>query len=310
VPNPPPQGIVTALVTPFREDERIDFNAWQRIIDVQIECGVDGLLATGGQGEFFSLDSEERIVALRFCRQAVGGRVPLYANVGAITTRETMELAQKAEAEGVDYAVVITPYYLRPSADELVQHYCDVCRAVRIPVLAYNIPERTGVEMATATVARIAQLCPNFIGLKDSSGKLDQIPELSAIGQERPFSVFIGRDHLILEAFARGAAGAVTACANVAPRAFVELQRAFREGRLDDAARLQQAVKPLREAFALHTFPSVVKAALEIIGLPAGPCRRPVGPMPPAARAKLVPVIEALREAGYIPVPACEKSAD
>ena len=310
MPTGPPQGIVTALVTPFREDERIDFNAWQRIIDVQMESGVDGLLAAGGQGEFYSLDEEERTVALRFCRQAVGGRAALYGNVGAVSTRETVRLAQKGEAESIDYAVVITPYYLRPSQDELVQHYSDVCRAVRIPVLAYNIPERTGVELTVESLRRIAHLCENFAGLKDSTGKLDQIPELAAIGRDRPFSVFVGRDHLILEALDRGATGAVTACANVAPRAFVDLYCAFCEGRLDDAARLQELVKPLREAFTLHTFPSVMKAAMEMIGLPAGSCRRPVGPMPREARARLASVLEALHLAGYVPELRAEKTAD
>jgi len=310
VPTGPPQGIVTALVTPFREDERIDFNAWQRIIDVQMESGVDGLLAAGGQGEFYSLDEEERTVALRFCRQAVGVRAALYGNVGAVSTRETVRLAQRGEAEGIDYAVVITPYYLRPSQDELVQHYCDVCRAVRIPVLAYNIPERTGVELTVESLRRIAHLSENFVGLKDSTGKLDQIAELAAIGRDRPFSVFVGRDHLILEALVRGATGAVTACANVAPRAFVDLYCAFGEGRLDDAARLQELVKPLREAFTLHTFPSVMKAAMEMIGLPAGPCRRPVGPMPQEARARLASVLEALHLAGYAPELTAEKTAD
>jgi len=310
VPSQLPHGIVTALVTPFQDDERIDFSAWQRIIDFQIESGVDGLLATGGQGEFYSLDAEERIVALRFCRQAVGGRVPLYGNVGAVSTRETISLAQKAEAEGIDYAVVITPYYLQPSPAELVQHYCDICRSVRLPVLAYNIPERTGVELTFASLRRIAQLCPNFIGLKDSSGKLDHMADLAAIGEKRPFSVFIGRDHLILEALHRGATGAVTACGNVAPRAFVELYKAYREGRQDDAARLQTIVKPLREAFALHTFPSVMKAAMEMIGFPAGPCRRPVGPMPPDARDRLLTVLEVLRDLGYVDTLASKKGAD
>jgi 4-hydroxy-tetrahydrodipicolinate synthase len=227
VPQRSPEGIIPALVTPFRSDERIDFTAWQRIIDVQIEAGVDGLFATGGQGEFFSLEEEERMVALRFCRQHIAGRVPLYGNVGCVTTRETVRLAQQAELEGVDYAVVITPYYIRPSADELVDHYVEVCRAVRLPVLAYNIPERTGVDLTPAMVARIADACENFVGLKDSSGNLDRIKEMSAIGRDRPFSLFIGRDHMILPALRLGCAGAVTACANVAPRLFVDLYRAF-----------------------------------------------------------------------------------
>lgn len=301
MPKQVAQGIVPALVTPFRQDERIDFSAWQHIIDLMIASGVDGLLVGGGQGEFFSLEEEERVVAMRFCRQAVAGRVAVYGNVGAVTTRQTVRLAQQAQAEGIDYAVVITPYYVHPSDDELVEHYQEVCRAVRMPVLAYNIPERTGVELKPAVLARIAEECPNFVGLKDSTGKLDQMAELTGLGRERPFSVFIGRDHMILPALKLGAAGAVTACANVAPKLFVDLYKAFREGRMEEAARLQALVDPLRQSFALHTFPAVVKEAMALAGYPAGPCRRPVGPMPEEAREKLKKVLDHLREEHYLP---------
>lgn len=302
-------GIVPALVTPFRRDERIDYDAWQRIIDTQIAAGVDGVFAAGGQGEFFSLEAEERLVALRFCRQHVAGRVPVYGNVGCVTTRETVRLAQAAEGEGLDFLVVITPYYLRPSADELVNHYIEVCRSVRVPVLAYNIPERTGVDLAPGVIARIAADCENFCGLKDSSGQLDRLPELVSIGAERPFAVFIGRDHMILPAFEAGCAGAVTACANVAPRLFVELYRAWRAGDRETAVRLQALVNPLRQAFGLHTFPSVIKEAMQMIGLPAGPCRKPVGPMPDPARAQLRAVLDKLEEDGFLPRPAAATKA-
>lgn len=295
------KGIVPALVTPFRQDERIDFNAWQGLIDIMIASGVDGLFAVGGQGEFFALDEEERVVALRFCSQYVHRRVPVYGNVGCITTRQSVRLAQQAEAEGLDYAVVITPYYVRPSADELAEHYIEICRAVRIPVLAYNIPERTGVELDAAILKRVADHCENFAGLKDSTGRLDRIPQLVALGADRPFSVFMGRDHMILEGLKLGCAGAVTACCNVAPRLFVDLYRAFRIGDLEMAARLQSLIDPLRQAFALHTFPAVVKEAMAMAGIPAGPCRKPVGPMPDEAREKLAAVIERLREEKYLP---------
>jgi 4-hydroxy-tetrahydrodipicolinate synthase len=301
VPVPFFGGIVTALVTPFRDDERIDFGAWQQIIDVQIAAGVDGLLATGGQGEFFSLSEEERLVALRFCRQYVAGRIPVYANVGCPGTGHTVHLAQRAAAAGVECLVVVTPYYVRPSADELVEHYIEVCRAVHIPVLGYNIPERTGVDLTPAIVRRIADACENFAGLKDSSGNLDGISELAKIGRDRPFALFIGRDHLILPALERGCTGAMTACANVAPRLFVDLYRAFRAGDRAEAARLQALADPLRQAFSLSTFPSVIKEALSLIGLPAGPCRRPVGPMPADSRQKLAEVLNRLREAHYLP---------
>lgn len=294
-----PKGIVPAVVTPFLADERIDYKAWQEIIDALIAGGVHGLFVIGGQGEFFTLTEEEREVAARFCVQAVARRVPVYANVGSVTTQQTIRLARRAEADGVDLLVVVTPYYLRPSAAELVEHYAEVCHSVRLPVLAYNIPERTGVELDAAILKRVAESCENFIGLKDSSGKLDQVPAYRAAG----LTVFIGRDHMILEALKLGCEGAVTACANVAPRAFVALYDAFRAGKLEEAARLQALVEPLRQAFGLATFPSVVKEAMNMTGLHAGVCRRPVGPMPAAAREKLAAVLDKLWEAGYLPAP-------
>ncbi len=294
------EGIVPAVVTPFRDDERIDYTAWQQHIEMLIASGVHGLFVIGGQGEFFALDEEERAVATRFCAQTAAGRVPVYANVGAVTTQTTVRLARMAEADGVDYIVVITPYYLRPSADELVEHYAEVCRSVRLPVLAYNIPERTGVELTPAILRRVAEAQDNFAGLKDSSGKLDLIPEYVAAG----LAVFIGRDHMILEGLKRGSVGAVTACANVVPRAFVDLYHAFRAGNLEEAQHLQALVEPLRQAFGLATFPSVVKEAMNMAGLAGGRCRRPVGPMPDEARGQLAPILERLRAEGYLPEPA------
>lgn len=291
------RGIVPALVTPFREDEAVDYGAWQNLIEHLIASGVHGLFVAGGQGEFFALTEEERTVTMRFVVQTTARRIPVYANVGAVTTRETVRLAQRAEAEGVDYAVVITPYYVKPSAAELVEHYLEVCRSVRIPVLAYNIPERTGVDLTPEILGEVAHRQPNFVGLKDSSGKLELIPEWRRAG----LAVFMGRDHLILPALQRGSIGAVTACANVAPRAFVDLYNAFEAGRLAEAERLQALVEPLRRAFSLGTFPAIVKEAMNLAGLPAGRCRRPVGPVSAEARARLSEVLEKLREEHYLP---------
>jgi 4-hydroxy-tetrahydrodipicolinate synthase len=296
--QPTLHGIVPAIITPFRQDELIDYQAWQELIDTLIASGVHGLFIIGGQGEFFTLTEEERVVATRFCVQTVSRRVPIYANVGAVTTRETIRLAEQAETEGVDFIVVITPYYLRPSPAELVEHYAAVCEAVDRPVLAYNIPERTGVELGLDTLLRIRERCDNFVGLKDSSGKLELIPDLVKAG----LAVFIGRDHMILEGLKRGCVGAVTACANVTPRAFVDLYSAYQAGDLEKAARLQSLVEPLRQAFSLATFPSVVKEAMNMIGVTAGRCRRPVGPMPEEARSQLAAVLAKLEEGQYLPV--------
>jgi len=291
------RGIVPAVITPFKENESIDYSAWQNVLESMIASGVHGLFVIGGQGEFFTLSEEERTVAARFCAQTVARRVPLFANVGSVTTAETLRLAQQAEQDGVDAVVVITPYYLKPSADELVDHYSEICRGVRLPVLAYNIPERTGVELSPALLTRVAQAHENFVGIKDSSGKLELIPEWKRAG----LAVFIGRDHMILDGLRMGCVGAVTACANVVPRAFVDLYNAYQAGNLEEAARLQALVEPLRQAFSLATFPSVVKEAMNLAGISVGRSRRPVGPAPAEARAKLAAILGKLREARYLP---------
>ncbi|MBZ5583627.1 MAG: dihydrodipicolinate synthase family protein [Acidobacteriia bacterium] len=294
------QGIVPALVTPFRGDERIDFNAWQIIIDTLIDSGVDGLAAAGGQGEFFSLSGEERTVALRFCVQASAGRAPVYGNVGCVTTRETVKLAQAAEAVGVDYIVVVTPYYLKPSAAELVEHYIEVCRAVHHPVLANNNPERTGVDLTPEMAARIAANCENFAGLKDSSGRVDRIRAYRNAVPDRKLAVFTGCDNLILAALEQGASGAFAACANIAPRLFAALYRAWQARDPGESARLQRLVDELFAVMALHTFPGVVKEAMQMAGLAAGPCRKPVGLMPAEAREKLAAVLAGFAKEGYL----------
>jgi len=305
VPERPLKGIVVALATPFREGEnaeRIDFGAWQKLVDTAITAGVDAIFVNGSTGEFYALDPEERQVALRFCLQAAHGRVPVYCNVGGITTRETVRLAHHAQAEGADVLAVVTPYYIRPSAAELAAHYIEICRAVRLPVLAYNFPQHGGVEIAPETVREIAERCENFAGIKDSSGRLEQaIAYRDAVPRGREFSVFIGPERLLLPALTQGCAGVVSGCANIAPKLFTQLFRAFEEGRLDEAARLQALASDLGATVGLHTFPSTIKEAMRMTGMPAGPCRTPVGPVPEPARLTIAAVLRRLEAEGLLP---------
>jgi 4-hydroxy-tetrahydrodipicolinate synthase len=301
VPQRSLQGIVAALVTPFREDERIDCGAWQTIIDMVIAAGVDGLLACGSTGEFYALNPEERTMAMRFCRQAAAGRLPVYANVGCITTRETIRLALAAQSEGIDGLAVITPYFVKASQDELAEHYTEICRAVSIPVLAYNFPGHGGSELLPQTVARIGARCENLAGVKDSSGKLEQAMAFRAAVPGRDFAVFVGPERLLLPALANGCAGAVAGCANVAPKLLVNLYRAFQEGKMDEAARLQTRASELAELVSLHTFPAVIKEAMRLNGLPAGVCRKPVGPVPAECREPVSQLLAKLEKEGLLP---------
>jgi 4-hydroxy-tetrahydrodipicolinate synthase len=193
----------------------------------------------------------------------------------------------------------VTPFYLKPSQDELAEHYIDVCRAVRAPVLAYNFPQHGGVEILPETLGRIAARCENLVGIKDSGGRLEQTLAYRTCAPGRELAVFVGPESLILECLQQGCAGTVTAYANVAPRLFTDLYAAFRTNRPTDAARLQGLITELNGTVTLHTFPGVIKEAMELSGLSAGVCRRPIGAMPEAARAQLAAAIEKLRKEGY-----------
>jgi 4-hydroxy-tetrahydrodipicolinate synthase len=296
-PEKTPGGIVTALVTPFQRDESIDYGAWEVVIERLVSSGVNGLFAVGTGGEFYAMTEAERREATRFVIRAVGGRVPIYAQVGAVTTRESVSLARHAEQEGADYLVVITPYYIRPSDDEIVRHFEEICVSVRTPVFAYNIPGRTGVELTPDVVRRIAESQPNFIGLKDSSGKIEKVRDWTALG----LCVFMGSDNLIYPALELGCVGAVAACANVAPRLFVELFQAWKNGEVTEALRLQSLAADLRMALRLSAAHPLIKEAMALAGLPAGMPRRPAGLVSSAELEGLHSIISRLRENDFLP---------
>jgi 4-hydroxy-tetrahydrodipicolinate synthase len=299
VPNRAIEGIIPAVVTPFRDDERIDYGVWQALLDRLIDAGVNGLFAGGSSGEFFALDAEERAVSLRFCLQAAAGRVPVIGNVGSITTRETVQLARAAEAMGLDAVAVITPYYIKPSQEELAEHYIEVCRAVRLPVLAYNFPQHGGMELEPKTLGRIAAACENLIGIKDSGGKLEQAAAYLECLPGRELVVLVGPEKLTLAALDLGCAGVVTGCGNIVPKLFVEFYRAYREGRRAEAERLQNLIDGIASTAGLHTFPSVLKEAMELSGLPAGGCRRPLGRVPAAVSGRVAGVLAELEREGF-----------
>jgi 4-hydroxy-tetrahydrodipicolinate synthase len=290
-------GVVVALLTPFREDERIDYGAWQHLIDRLIAAGVHGLFVGGSTGESAAQTLEERTTAIRFVRQAAAGHVPVYANVGCITTRDTISLALAAQSEGVDVLAVVTPYYIRPSQPELADHYVEVCRAVNLPVLAYNFPQHGGAELLPDTLRQIANRCENLAGIKDSSGRIETLRAYLDTAPPREWSVFVGPENVMVPALQAGSVGVVSGCANIAPALFVDLYRAHRDGNATEAARLQTLATQLSEAAGLHTFPSIIK---EAVGN-AGRCRRPIGPVPAEAREKLSHVLAALKREGYLP---------
>ena len=287
------KGIIPAIVTPLDAGEDLDEEALRRLVRYLIEGGVHGLFPVGSQGEFYAFAPPEKQRIWEVVVEEADGRVPVYAGTGAITTREVIALDGLAEQAGVDAISVITPFFVSPTDEELYLHYGSIAEATTLPVLLYNNPGRTGgLNLSAGLVARLAEH-PNIAGIKDSSGDLSLTMEyIRRTGDD--FAVLLGRDTLIYAGLLHGARGSISATANVVPALVVEIYQAFIEGDLARALGAQNRLAPLRQAFSLGTFPVVVKEALDLIGISAGPARSPVGPISPENREKLIQVLQSL----------------
>lgn len=281
------KGIIVPVVTPFEADETIDDRALRVMTDYLILAGVHGLFPAGSQGEFFALSTEEKMHVMDVVIAQSNNRVFVMPNTGGVTTRESVALSRHAEDAGADAISVITPYFIRPTQDELYDFFAAIAEAVDLPVLAYNNPGRTGVDIAPETMARLATDYSNLVGIKDSSGDLTHTLEYVRLCPDG-FRTFMGRDTLIYAGVNNGCVGAVAATANVVPELVVGIYEAAVAGDHARALALQRQLAPLRVAFGLGTFPVVVKEALEMQGrIPNGAARRPVSRLTDEARAEL-----------------------
>jgi len=280
-----PHGIVPAMVTPLDKDDNVNEQVLRDLVDHLIAQGVHGVFALGSQGEYFALDINEKRTVMETTIDATKGRVPVYIGTGATTTREAVLLTRMAEECGADAVSVITPSFISPNQDELYEHYVTVARATRLPVLLYTNPARTGINVSIGLAKRLAAI-DNIVGIKDSSGDLTQTATFINDTPES-FQVLAGRDTLILATLLYGGAGSIAATGNVAAALIVSIYEHYMAGDIPAARQAQRRLAPLRSAFGLGTFPQVIKEALQMIGIDAGPSRRPVGPLSDSARAEL-----------------------
>lgn len=287
-----PKGIIPAVITPLTPEGKLNKNALRKLLGFLIAEGVHGLFVSGTTGEFYGLTPEEKREIFTIAMDEAKGSIPVYAGTNAITTRETVFLTQLAESCNVDAVSVLTPIFLSPDQDELYKHYRTIAENTELPVVLYNNPPKTGVSLSPATVSRLAAI-PNIVGIKDSSGDMTITAEYIRLtrGQD-DFSVLMGRDTLIYGALCYGAAGSIAACANVAPRLCVEIYEKFVAGDLQGSLDAQFALAPLRLAFSLGTFPAVIKESLNLLGIDAGPCMEPAGPLKDEERLKLRGILE------------------
>jgi 4-hydroxy-tetrahydrodipicolinate synthase len=291
-----PHGIIPAMVTPFNpSDGNLNESALRELTNYLIDGGVHGLFVVGSQGEFWALSADEKKRAWEVVLDETNGRVPVYAGTAAITTRETVQLTQLAEKVGVDAVSVLSPFFLKPSEEELYSHYREVAASTKVPVLLYGNPARTGVQLTPSLVSRLAEI-ENIVGIKDSSAQLELTMQY-ILGTPEDFAVIMGRDSMIFAALMAGAEGAIAATGNVVPKLVVDIYENLKRGDIDAAREAQLKLFPLRAAFTWGTFPVVIKEALNLMGIEAGPARSPVGPMPEEQRKRLK---DLLRKMGVI----------
>jgi 4-hydroxy-tetrahydrodipicolinate synthase len=286
-----PRGIIPAMVTPIDDTGRINESALRKLTNHLIDGGSHGLFPVGSQGEFFALTFEQKKEVIRITVDETRGRVPVYAGTGAVTTREAIETTKMARDLGVSAVSVLTPYFVTPNQKELIEHYVTIAKAVPdLPILLYSNPDRTQVPFPVATVLELAAV-DNIVGIKDSSGDMSLTGEYIRLTRGMNFHVLAGRDTLIYATLCYGGKGSICATANVDPRVPVEIYEAFIVGDHKRALDAQFRLAPLRIAFGLGTFPAVIKEALNMIGIEAGPAIRPVGPLTPENREKLRKVL-------------------
>ena len=284
------RGIIPAVITPMTEDEELDEKGLEKLLDHLIAGGVHGVFTVGTAGEFWALTVEEKKRVFECTVAATKGRVPVYVGTCANTTREAVQLAEIAQEAGVDCLSVLTPVFITPDSDQMFQHYQAIARAVDLPILLYGNPDRTNNPLPVDLVVRLAEEEENIAGIKDSSGDLTNTSEYLRRTPD-DFRVLMGRDTLIYAALAHGASGSIAASANIASELSVRIYEHFIQGDLEAALQAQYDLAPLRLAFGLGTFPAMLKTGAELMGLPAGPPRAPVGRLAPDERQKLRDVL-------------------
>lgn len=272
------EGIITPIVTPFyrNKEQSINYEATKQLIDHLITHGVKGIFILGSNGEFHVIDEEEKIEFAKKVIEFVNHRVPVYVGTGYCSTRETIRLSKKMEELGADALSIITPYFLKPTNENLYAHYKEIAESVNLPIVLYNIPKATGCPLDPELVDKLADI-ENIKAIKDSSGEEDRLRAYAEITKHKDFCLLVGSDSKISYAYSLGATGAVAGTSNVIVDTLVNLDKALREGNKEKAEQLQKDIDVLRGVLKLGTVPSVMKRATELAGIgEIGPARKPV----------------------------------
>ncbi len=287
-------GSLVALITPFR-DGKVDEKAFQSFVDWQIEQGTEGVVPCGTTGESPTLSHAEHKRVVELCIEVAKGRIPVVAGTGSNSTEEAIDFTRHAKEAGADAALVVTPYYNKPTQEGLYQHYKAINDAVDLPIIIYNIPPRCVIDMSVATMARLAKL-PNIIGVKDATNDLARpLRTRAAIGPD--FAMLSGEDVTAIAFMGQGGDGCISVTANVAPRACADMHRAWRKGETAAAMKINERLLPLHDALFCETSPAPVKYACSLLGKSSPDVRLPLVPASTQAQEQ---VRAAMRSAGVL----------
>ena len=277
-------GVCTALVTPFLED-KINYPLLRQLLRRQIDAGIEAVVIAGTTGESATLTDEEKLELFARAKDYAEGRCKIIAGTGSNSTKHTLELSKAAEEVGVDGLLVVSPYYNKATPEGLYAHYMTVAHGVSLPVILYNVPSRTGVDIPVSVYQRLCRV-PNIVGVKEASSDITKITKIMLACGNR-FSVWSGCDDMITPVLSLGGKGVISVLSNILPQETQAMARAALAGDFDSAASLQVCLQPLVEELFREVNPIPVKEAMKLAGFDCGPCRLPLTSMTPENREKL-----------------------
>ncbi|MBY2478396.1 4-hydroxy-tetrahydrodipicolinate synthase [Clostridioides difficile] len=269
------KGIICAMITPFDENQNINLQATCELIDYLVGKGVYGLFILGTNGECHVLTDDEKVEFAKIVVNHTNNRVPVFVGTGGNSTREVISLSKRMESIGASALSIITPYFVTPTQEELILHYKTIANSVNLPIMMYNMPGKTGINIEPESVRELAKI-KNIVGIKDSSGKLDNMKAYIEVTKSEDFSIFSGSDSLILDSLKSGGQGAVAATANFLTEIDIAIYENFMKGDLEEAQKAQSSIEELRRILKLGTIPSVIKKAVVLNGINVGTARLPV----------------------------------
>lgn len=290
--NPYFGRLLTAMVTPFNADGSVNYEKAADLAEWLINNGSDGLVVAGSTGEAATMSAEEKPELFRVVVNRINKRVPIIAGTGSNNTADSVKMTKMAEAMGVDGALIVGPYYNKPTQEGFYQHFAAVAQSTGLPIIVYNVPGRTASNISPAIVARLAADFENIVAIKEAAGNVAQVAELYSVLPEE-FTIYSGDDGLILPFMSVGATGLISVLSNIGGGILQDVMQAYEDGRVREAAKLNARMVPLANAMFIETNPIPVKAAVTLVtGIDAGQPRLPLTPMEPANKAKMVAVLQ------------------